>query len=167
MRGDKFLALVAALVLGVLLLFGYAVFGGSGAAPYEGKGTTNLDALALDSSLSAGTYITAGTWYEAQPQAATAITDTVLTLGGTYNRVTPSCDCATIYLADSGVQITAGTRSGQLAIVENVGATASIVISNSLGVAASGDITLGPGDTIGLVWDGYNAVWRQLFTTDN
>lgn len=62
--------------------------------------------------------------------------------------------------------ITAGTKDGQLLILQNVNASDTITIDGAGGnVECKNDVVLGTMDTLGLMWNGSD--WYCLFTYDN
>lgn len=134
------------------------------------QGVTNLDSLTLgedlivgdDASLgddvrAAGYLITAGSALTLYNGDTITVTQTLMPLSGA-EVVTTSATTA-IAAPTSGLAVT-----GTLCILVNAGSNA-ITVKDSANTVLAGDVALGQGDALGVVWDGVD--WVQLFTSNN
>jgi len=168
--------LVCVIVAGAVLLRGrVGVGGGSGEilTASTGWGTTHFsnlsaadievtDDLTVTDDASVGGLLTVGEYEIFTEQSVVVCTEGApITATGTYQPITSTAAITT----STTCAVYSGTVAGQIVFLVNENASDAIIVDDGANTDLGGNVTLGSGDILKLLWDGAN--WLGLGTANN
>jgi len=103
-----------------------------------------------------------GEWVVGEQTVVVVTAGSMVTPLGTYQPITSATAALTLSTTNS---IADGSLTGQLLVLINENAAYTITVKDAANTALSGDFTMGPKDSLYLIWDG--ADWVQIAETDN
>jgi len=144
---------------------GYAENAGSGTTTFANVSATDLavtDDLTVTDDASIGGLLTIGEYAIFTEQSVVVCTEGApITPTGTYQPITSAAAITT----STTTAVVSGTVVGEVVWLVNENASDEIIVDDGANTDLGGNVTLGAGDILKLLWDGAN--WLGLGTANN
>lgn len=96
------------------------------------------------------------------PTSSTVTADSTLTAVTSHHKLT----AASALTLNATTSITDGTTDGQFLVLQGTSDTNTVTIQDASNVELNGDIVLGSGDLIALLYNSTAGVWRELYRSN-